>query len=212
MTVAAPDLEELSAEELVARAVEEHHPNLVTASSFQKEESVLLHILMRLAPDAKVFTVDTGVLFEETVETWRAVEHRYGVKVEVFDATSPDGAEWTAEHCCGEQKVAALGKALEGRDAWITGMRREQAPTRAGAPKLGWDDAHGLWKFNPLADWTEKDVWNFIHEHDLPYNKLHDQGYASIGCAPCTKPGSGREGRWAGEDKTECGIHVVESV
>jgi phosphoadenosine phosphosulfate reductase len=203
------DGEDLGAEELVARAVEKHHPRLVLASSFQKEESVLLHILMRLAPDAKVFTIDTGVLFEETVETWREVEHRYGVKVEVFDATSPD-APWSGpDHCCGEAKVAALGKALTGREAWITGMRREQAPTRTTAPKVGWDEKHALWKYNPLADWTEKDVWSFIHEHDLPYNELHDQGYASIGCAPCTQPGSGRDGRWAGRSKTECGIHVV---
>jgi phosphoadenosine phosphosulfate reductase len=168
-------------------------------------------MLLRIAPDAKVFTIDTGVLFEETVETWRAVEHRYGVKVEVFDATSPDGEAWTAERCCGEQKIAALGNALEGREAWITGMRREQAPTRTAVPKLGWDEAHGLWKVNPIADWTEQDVWRFIHENDLPYNPLHDQGYASIGCAPCTQPGSGREGRWAGRSKTECGIHVIDA-
>ncbi len=213
MTVAAPDLEALSAEEIVAKAVEEHHPNLVLASSFQKEESVLLHILMRLAPDAKVFTIDTGVLFAETVETWRDVEHRYGVKVEVFDATDPDGDGWTGpDHCCESSKIAALDKALEGRDAWITGMRREQAPTREAAPKVSWDEVRGIWKFNPLADWTEKDVWRFIHEHDLPYNDLHDQGFASIGCAPCTAPGRGREGRWAGRSKTECGIHVIDAT
>ena len=92
-----------------------------------------------------------------------------------------------------------------GADAWITGIRREQSPTRADAQPVEWDEKRGIWKFNPLAEWTEKDVWRRIHERDLPYHPLHDQGYASIGCAPCTQPGAGREGRWAGTDKTECG-------
>ena len=104
--------------------------------------------------------------------------------------------------------MAALEKALDGADAWITGIRREQSPTRANAPKVDWDSGRGVWKFNPLADWTEKDVWNYVFEHDLPYNPLHDRGYSSIGCAPCTLPGTGRDGRWAGQDKTECGLHV----
>ena len=139
------------------------------------------------------------------------MEERYGTKVEVFDALSPDGRPWTAQRCCSEQKVAALDRALAGLDAWITGLRREQAPTRAAAPKLDFDEARGVWKASPLADWTEREVWAYIAEHDLPYNPLHDLGYASIGCAPCTLPGSGREGRWADSDKTECGLHVAES-
>ena len=93
-------------------------------------------------------------------------------------------------------------------DVWLTGLRRDQSAERADTPPLGWDAKHGLWKAAPLADWTERDVWNYIFEHDLPYHPLHDQGYASIGCAPCTAPGSGREGRWAGLAKTECGLHV----
>ena len=106
-------------------------------------------------------------------------------------------------------RSTALNSALGGLDAWITGLRREQAPTRAGTPRsAAGTTAREIWKFNPLVDWTEKDVWAYIAEHDLPYNPLHDQGYASIGCAPCTLPGSGREGRWAGSDKTECGLHV----
>jgi phosphoadenosine phosphosulfate reductase len=104
-------------------------------------------------------------------------------------------------------KVDALGRALEGVDAWITGIRREQAATRSDATKLERDEQRGLWKVNPLADWSEKDIWRYVYKHDLPYNPLHDRGYASIGCAPCTQPGSGREGRWAGTDKIECGIH-----
>jgi phosphoadenosine phosphosulfate reductase len=201
---------ELSAETVLEQAVAEHHPSLALACSFQKEETVLIHMLREIEPEARVFTIDTGVLFEETYATWRELELKTGVHVEVFDALDPDGVPWTASHCCGDQKVSALGRALDGLGAWVTGMRREQSPTRADAAKIEHDDAHGLWKFNPLADWTEKDVWRYVAEHDLPYNPLHDRGYSSIGCAPCTLPGSGREGRWAGEDKTECGLHVVQ--
>ena len=209
MSATVPDLEHLSAGEVLAYAVERFHPQLVTACSFQKEESVLLDLLLGIAPDARVITIDTGVLFPETLATWRAFEERWGVRVEVQDATSPDGEPWTAERCCGDLKVVALNRGLQGADAWVTGIRREQAPTRAQARKVEWDAGREIWKFNPLADWTEQDLWRHIHEHDLPYNPLHDRGYASIGCAPCTQPGSGRDGRWAGQDKTECGLHVV---
>jgi phosphoadenosine phosphosulfate reductase len=202
-----PDLERASAQEVLAYAVERFHPRLKTACSFQKEESVLAHMLSQIAPDATLFTIDTGVLFPETLATWRRFEERFGLRVEVIDASSPQGA-WTREHCCGQAKVDGLQRALAGADAWITGIRREQAPTRAAAGKLERDERRGLWKLSPLADWTAKQVWDYIFAHDLPYNPLHDQGYESIGCAPCTLPGSGREGRWAGEDKTECGIHL----
>jgi phosphoadenosine phosphosulfate reductase len=197
----------LSQQTTLARAVEEHHPRIALACSFQKEESVLLHMLLQLVPDPRVFTIDTGVLFPETYTAWRAMERRFGVKVEVYDAARPS-PPWTAADCCGQAKVAALEQALEGLDAWITGLRREQAPTRTTAEEKVWDEARDVWKVNPLVDWSERDVWGYIAEHDLPYNPLHDQGYASIGCAPCTLPGSGREGRWAGEDKTECGLHT----
>jgi phosphoadenosine phosphosulfate reductase len=203
------DLAERTAQDVLAEAVERFHPRLGLACSFQKEESVLVHMLTEIEPAVRVFTIDTGVLFPETLATWRAFEEKFGVEVESFDALSPDGVAWTAERCCGERKVAALEAALAGLDAWVTGLRREQAPTRAAATKLERDEKHDMWKVNPLADWTEKDVWRYIHAHDLPYHPLHDHGYASIGCAPCTLPGSGREGRWAESDKTECGIHVV---
>jgi phosphoadenosine phosphosulfate reductase len=202
-----PDLEHLSAEEVLSHAVERHHPRLALAGSFQKEESVLIDMLLEIEPQARVFTIDTGVLFPETYATWRELEHRYGVRIEVHDAVSPDGESWTEQRCCSELKVAALERALEGLDAWITGLRREQAPTRATAAKAEWDVARGLWKYNPLADWTEERVWRYIQERELPYNPLHDRGYGSIGCAPCTLPGNGREGRWAGQDRTECGLH-----
>jgi phosphoadenosine phosphosulfate reductase len=207
MAVTSPDLlEAASAEEVIEYAVERFHPRLTTACSFQKEESVLVHMLLEACPDARVFVIDTGVLFPETLQTWKQFEDRLGLKVEVVDASSPD-EPWTLERCCSEAKVDALARALDGVDAWITGIRREQGSTRADAAKLERDGARGIWKVNPLAAWSEKDLWRYINAHDLPYNPLHDRGYASIGCASCTMPGSGREGRWAGLDKTECGIH-----
>ena len=217
MTI-APDFEHLSAEEVLAHSLERFHPRISMACSFQKEETVLLDMLMRIEPDARVFALDTHVLFPETYALWRELEQRYGIEVEVFEG--PTLAQQAAEHgdalwardpaaCCQIRKVEPLGRALEGLRAWITGIRREQSPTRAGAAKLEWDDGHGLWKANPLADWTERDVWAYIAEHDLPYNELHDRGFASIGCTHCTRPGTGREGRWAGRSKTECGLHVV---
>jgi phosphoadenosine phosphosulfate reductase len=194
-----------TATDVLAQAVERHHPSLVLLCSFQKEESVLVDELVRIAPGARIVTIDTGVLFPETLATWKAFEDRFGVKVEVEDATGP----WTGpEQCCGAAKVEALERALAGADAWITGIRREQSPTRANAEPVEWDEKRSMWKYNPLVAWTEKDLWRRIHERDLPYHPLHDRGYASIGCAPCTLPGSGREGRWAGTDKTECGLHV----
>jgi phosphoadenosine phosphosulfate reductase len=202
-----PDFEQRTAEEVLAHAVEHHHPRLALACSFQKEEAVLVHMLRRLEPAARVFTIDTGVLFPETYATWREWEKRYGLTVEVHDALSADEGGWTADRCCSVAKVAALERALGGLDAWVTGLRREQASTRANAGKVDWDDARGIWKFNPLADWTEAQVWTYVLEHGLAYNPLHDRGYASIGCAPCTQPGAGREGRWVGEDRTECGLH-----
>jgi phosphoadenosine phosphosulfate reductase len=195
-------------ERTLEQAVERHGRSLVTLCSFQKEESVILDALMRIDPGARVVTIDTGVLFPETLATWKAFEDRYGVSIEVQDATGP----WTGpDNCCGAEKVAALERALAGAEGWVTGIRREQSETRAGAQFVEFDDKRGIWKYNPLADWTEKDLWSRIHERDLPHHPLHDQGYSSIGCAPCTQPGDGREGRWAGTEKTECGLHVADA-
>lgn len=207
LSAGAASLQDASAEQVLAFAVAEFHPRLKLACSFQKEESVLFHMLSLLEPRVTAFTIDTGVLFPETLATWKRFEERFAVPIEVHDARSP-GEPWTAERCCGAAKVSALEAALDGVDAWITGIRREQAPTRAGAAKLERDERRGIWKLNPLADWTERDVWRYIFEHELPYHPLHDAGYASIGCAPCTAPGAGREGRWAGQERTECGLHV----
>jgi phosphoadenosine phosphosulfate reductase len=197
--------------ETMLSAIERHGESAVLLCSFQKEESVLLDEMLRISgrPDAvRIVTIDTGVLFEETLQAWRAFEERFGVKIEVQDASSP-GEPWSGpDHCCSVAKVAALEKSLSGAQGWITGLRREQGPTRAGTQLIERDDGRSLWKYNPLAHWTDKDLWRRIHERDLPYHELHDRGYESIGCAPCTQPGSGRDGRWAGTDKTECGLHI----
>jgi phosphoadenosine phosphosulfate reductase len=207
MSAVLPDLNDAPARELLAYAVERFGQRLTMACSFQKEESVLVHMLSELTDQPRVFTIDTGVLFPETLATWKAFEDRFGLQLEVMDATSP-GAPWSVDRCCGAAKVAALERALSGDvEAWVTGIRREQTTTRAAARKFERDEKRGLWKVNPLADWSERDVWRYIFEHDLPYHPLHDDGYASIGCAPCTRPGAGRDGRWAGSAKTECGIH-----
>jgi phosphoadenosine phosphosulfate reductase len=181
------------------------HERLVFLCSFQKEESVILDELLPIAPQVEVVTIDTGVLFPETLSTWKAFEEHFGVEIAVEEAYG----DWSGpRQCCGEAKVAGLDRALDGAEAWVTGIRREQAATRADAQHVEFDDRRGMWKYNPLADWTEKDLWSRITDRGLPYHPLHDQGYASIGCAPCTRPGSGRDGRWAGEEKTECGLHV----
>ncbi len=199
------------------REAARHGERAVLLCSFQKEESVLLDELLRLnkemTPTApgeavRIVTIDTGVLFPETLETWRAFEQRFGVRIEVQDASNPESPWSGPEHCCSVAKVAALEASLAGAEGWITGIRREQGPTRAGTELIERDAKRNLWKYNPLAHWTDKDLWRRIHERDLPYNPLHDQGYESIGCAPCTQPGAGREGRWAGTAKEECGLHV----
>ncbi|HXW57861.1 MAG TPA: phosphoadenylyl-sulfate reductase [Solirubrobacteraceae bacterium] len=200
----------------LGEAARRHGESAVLLCSFQKEESVLIDELLRIGDGSsagvRIVTIDTGVLFPETRETWRRFEERFGVSIEAQDASGP-GGPWTGpEHCCSAAKVAALQRALSGAEAWITGIRRAQGPTRAQAELIEPDAARGLLKYNPLVDWTEKDLWRRIHERDLPYNPLHDLGYESIGCAPCTQPGSGREGRWAGTDKTECGLHVEPAV
>jgi phosphoadenosine phosphosulfate reductase len=189
---------------VLEEAVARHGDGLVLLCSFQKEESVLVDALLGVTPAPRIVTIDTGVLFAETLATWRAFEERFGVAIEVQEARG----DWTAQHCCGEAKVAALERALDGAQGWVTGIRREQSPSRAGAQLVERDERRGLWKYNPLVDWTERDVWQRIHERDLPYHPLHDAGYDSIGCAPCTQPGSGREGRWAGSEKLECGLHT----
>lgn len=215
-----PDLEASTAADVVAWALEQYHPRIALACSFQKEESVLLDLVFRANPDARVFALDTGVLFDETYELWKQTEARYDTTIERW--SGPTLQQQAAEHgdklwerdpsaCCGIRKVGPLREGLSQLSAWTTGIRRDQSPARAGARKVEWDNAFGLVKVNPLADWTDKDVWNHVIREGLPYNPLHDQDYASIGCFPCTAKGAGREGRWASSAKIECGLHQEDA-
>ena len=211
------DVESQTPEQILALLLEEFPDRVALACSFQKEESVLLEMLFALEPKARVFAIDTHHLFPETYAYRREVEERYCTTIEVFEGPSPE--EIAATH--GERlwetkpdlylaiaKVEPLNRALMDLDCWITGVRRDQAPTRANAPKLGWDEAHELWKANPLADWSDDDCRAYIRERGLPYNALHDRGYDSIGDAHSTIAGAGRDGRWAGTGRVECGLHV----
>jgi phosphoadenosine phosphosulfate reductase len=216
----AADLEERSAEEVLAWALDRFHPSLYFACSFQKTSSVIVDMATKIQPEARFFYLDTDVLFEETYATRDKLAAHYGVTFDRFhNITIEEQAQlygdnlWARQPdaCCGIRKVEPMREALSGLDCWVSGIRRKDSSTRAGAAKFGWDRRFGLWKLNPLADWTEDDVWNYIREHDVPYNPLHDNGYPSIGCTHCTRPpgtnGDSRDGRWANFDKTECGLN-----
>ena len=196
----APDLEYSSAEEVLAYIVDRFHPRLYVACSFQKEASVIMDMLLQIEPEARFFTLDTGLLFPETYDTWRRLEKRYGVKVDVYQGMSLARQRRCTATSSGRDAGRLLrhpqGRAAErgarrACDAWVAGLRRDQSPSRATTAKFHWDAKHDLWKANPLADWTEKDVWNYIVANDVPYNQLHDRGYSSIGCTHCTLPERG---------------------
>lgn len=215
--------EEKTPQELLALAVERFGPKVALACSFGAEDVVLVDMLVKINPEVPIFYLDTDKHFRETYETRDRLSARYGISfVQVKPAlTLEEQAARYGERlwerdpnlCCNLRKVAPLAGFLREFDAWITGIRREQAPTRANARKVEWDAKFGVVKFNPLADWTFKDVWRYIHENNVPYNPLHDRGYPSIGCECCTrpvKPGEDfRAGRWAGFNKTECGLHTT---
>jgi phosphoadenosine phosphosulfate reductase len=205
-----PDVESLSAEDVLRFCLETFPERVALACSFQKEETVLLDLLFALEPRARVFAIDTHHLFPETYELWREVERRYDTTIEKFEGPAVEDGLWETKPdlYLAIAKVEPLTRALLDLDCWITGIRRDQSPTRAGAAKLAWDDKHELWKANPLADWSDEDCWAYIRQHGLPYNALHDRGYASIGDTHSTLPGEGREGRWAGTERTECGLHT----
>ncbi len=191
------------------------------ACSFGVEDCVLVDILTRVAPSVGVFYLDTELLFLETYQTRDRLVERYGIQpVQLLPAQNV--AEQASEYgealwqrqpdlCCKLRKVRPLTAYLRTRKGWVTGIRRQQSLTRATAPVLEWDSKFGLIKCNPLVTWTERDVWRYVAEHNVPYNPLHDQGFPSIGCVPCTRavrPGEDpRAGRWAGFTKTECGLH-----
>ena len=203
------DVDSLSAEESIAWALEQFGDELRFAVSFQKTSSVIIDMAHRISPSARFFYVDTGLLFPETHATRDALAERYGIEFErVGDVPA---SPLSADGCCAERKVELMREALGPATCWVSGIRRVDSETRSGAPRFGWDERFGLWKLNPLVDWDEKQVWTYIKDHQVPYNALHDAGYPSIGCMPCTTvaaEGAGeRAGRWAGTDRTECGIH-----
>jgi phosphoadenosine phosphosulfate reductase len=209
--VVADDLEDASAEEALRWALDTFSPSMYIAASFQKTSSVTIHMASQLSDEARFFYLDTDVLFPETYQTKDRLEERYGIKFHKYGSMTLEqqaglyGDELWArdpDACCGIRKVDPMRSALSAVDCWVSGIRRQDSQTRAKAPKFAWDKRFNLWKLNPLADWSEKDVWRYISDNDIPYNPLHDQGYPSIGCTHCTrKPAEGeddRAGRWAG--------------
>lgn len=216
----AIELELATPQEIIAWAVETF-PNITFACSFGAEDVVLVDILQKVSPATDIFYLDTDFHFKETYETRDKLMNRYDLQfVRVSPLISPadqerqHGAELWKEDpntCCNIRKVEPLTRVLSKYEAWITGIRRDQAPTRANAKKIEYDVKFGLVKFNPIADWTSEDVWNYIRSNGLVYNPLHDQNYPSIGCEHCTRPvmpgEDPRAGRWAESEKTECGLH-----
>ena len=224
--------EQLAAQDVVRLAHDRFGRRVALSSSFGAEDMVLIDMLMRVDPQARIVTLDTGRLPQETYNVMDATRERYGTAIEVFFPQADAVQAMVAEHgvnlfyhsvdfrklCCGIRKTEPLKRALAGLDAWITGLRREQSVTRTAVHKIEWDESNQLVKVNPLADWTQDDVWKYIREHNVPYNALHDRGYPSIGCAPCTRaiqPGEDqRAGRWWWEhpDTKECGLHVAPQL
>jgi phosphoadenosine phosphosulfate reductase len=194
---------------VIAWAVEQFGADLTLASSMQ--DAVLIDLALAVDPSLDVFFIDTGLHFPETWDTLRAVEQKYGITVRVVAKDEQNWKELDPVHCCEEAKVAALNDALAGRSAWLTALKRVDAVTRVDVPVVH-RDKRGLVKVNPLAAWTDDDVYGYAADHGVPVHPLVAQGYLSIGCAPCTvpvKPGEHpRSGRWAGLDKTECGLHT----
>ncbi|HWH55424.1 MAG TPA: phosphoadenylyl-sulfate reductase [Gaiellaceae bacterium] len=215
------DFESMPAEELLRWGYAEFGDKLCLTCSWQKQSSVLVHMVSELELDIPVIELDTQLFFRETYETRDRLVERYGLTLEqpqvltVAEQHKREGPNlWESDpdRCCHIRKVEPLLAALEPYDAWISGIRRDQSPSRAATPKLQWSQRYDVWKFHPLADWDEKRVWAYIQVNEIPYNPLHETGYRSIGCIPCTRPTAPdeeeRAGRWAGSDKLECGIHA----
>ena len=219
----AERFERKTAEHVLEWAADRFGDKAVLTCSWQKQSSVLVHMISQIAPGMRVVELDTGVLFPETYETREKMIARYRINFErlVPELTLEEQAarhgdrlwERDPDACCGIRKVAPLRLALDGSDAWVTGIRREQSTTRQNARKIELDERRGVVKVQPLADWTSRDVWRYIWRHGIPYNPLHDHGSPSIGCIPCTTPAEGgpadeRAGRWRGTGKVECGLHA----
>ena len=208
-------------QEILRWAVEEYQPGLALACSFGGPSGMaLLDMMMRIDRTVEVFYLDTDFLFPETYRLRDVAAEKYGFRPAGYmslltpseQAAKHGEALWTRDPdlCCAIRKVEPNRRALEGRRAWISGIRRDQSKTRSDIGIVQWDDKFGLVKVNPLADWTEPQVWKYLLDNDVPYNELHDQNYPSIGCTYCTRPvkagEDARSGRWQGFDKTECGI------
>lgn len=217
-------LADASAPTILRWAVETFRCKLTMATAFGAEGCCLIHMLAEIDPGVRIFNLDTGYQFAETLEVRERIKRRYGIEVEFIRPELTVG-EYEAEHggpmyrhrpdqCCHDRKILPLRRAVAGYSAWISAIRGDQTRDRAAAKVVQWDAKFGLVKVNPLLAWTKKDVWKFILDHEVPYNPLHDRGYPSIGCWPCTQPvGDGadeRAGRWAGTAKKECGLHVIE--
>jgi phosphoadenosine phosphosulfate reductase len=205
-------------------SVEKFHPRLTMATAFGAEGCCLIHMLAEIEPGVRIFNLETGYQFPETLELRERIKERYGIEVE-FIRPELTVEEYEAEHggplyphrpdqCCYDRKVLPLRRAIIGYDAWISAIRRDQTLDRQQADLVQVDGKFELIKVNPLLCWTRRDVWGFIHKHEIPYNPLHDRNYPSIGCWPCTQPigesEDERAGRWAGKAKKECGLHVIE--
>ncbi|MBK5111417.1 MAG: phosphoadenylyl-sulfate reductase [Thermoleophilia bacterium] len=216
----AAELEPLSASEVLRWAFDQFGQDIYIACSLQKTSSVMVHLATEINPRARFFYLDTDVLFPETYETRDRLAERFGVEFERWHNISLEEQAdrfgdrlWKRDPdaCCQLRKVEPMREALSTVDCWVSGIRREDSKTRASTPKFAWDKRFNLWKINPLADWTERDVWNHLNENNVPYNPLHDQGYPSIGCTHCTRPvvpgQDSRDGRWSGSGKSECGIN-----
>lgn len=203
------DFEGAPASKAVRWAIETFGPSLALASSMQ--DAVLIDIAHKFDPNIDVFFIDTGLHFPETWDTLRAVEAKYGITVRVVKKDEQNWKELDDAHCCEQAKVDGLNDALAGKEAWLTALKRVDAVTRVEVPVVG-RDKRGLVKLNPLAAWTDDDVYGYAADHGVPVNPLVAKGYLSIGCAPCTVPVAPgqhpRSGRWAGSDKTECGLHT----
>lgn len=219
-------LETLSLSDFLRWSLEVFGEKVAAVTSFGASGVVILDHLLRIKPAARVITLDTQFLFDETYDLMRRIEDRYGATIEVVrPPLSPAEQErdyganlWDVQPdlCCDLRKVRPLAGALQGLDAWYTGIRRDQGPSRADTPLVGWDQRYGLFKLSPVANWTRRDIWRYINANDVPYNNLHDVGYSSIGCTHCTRPPANiedeRSGRWAGKQKTECGLHWAQPI
>jgi len=204
------EFERLPASKIIQWAVDSFAPHLSVSASMQ--DAVLIDLATKVDPAIEVVFIDTGYHFPETMETVEAVRRRYGLNLRIMTVAPQAEELWRAdpENCCSAVKVGQLDRALSGKEAWMSGLRRSEAATRSAAPIVA-RDLRGLVKVNPIAKWTDLDVKGYIKDHDVPVNPLLDQGYLSIGCWPCTKPvepgADPRSGRWSGSDKTECGLH-----